>query len=401
MRNGNRKLAHTIWRYSCAIGAIACVTFALHTISERVNSTTVALALLLAVLFIATFLGSRPALAASLVAMLTFNFFFLPPYYTFAVAEPQNWVALGAFLLTAITVGQLSARARRRAAEALRSQTEIERLYQELRLAFEQASHAEAWRQSEALKSALLDAVTHDIRTPLTSIKASVTTLLEEQSSGAALDAEGRNELLSVIDEETDRLNNLVEGLIDLARIEAGEMKLRQRWGVIDDIISAALERAAPLSRGHAVSVAIQEELPAIRVDSAGVAEVVYTLVDNATKYSPQGTTISVLVSRASDELIQIAVEDEGPGIPSNLRERVFEKFFRVQLPVNSQRPAGAGIGLAIALGIVEAHGGSIWVEDRSIGTGARVVFTIPIGDEDSIDIEQPESRLVEAMSNE
>src|SRR5262249_35553035 len=194
------------------------------------------------------------------------------------------------FVITDITVGQLSARARRRAEEASRGRQEIERLYEELRGAFEQASQAEALRRSEALKSALLDAVTHDIRTPLTSIKASVTTLLDEgRSNDAALDAEGRNELLAVIDEETDRLNKFVEGLIGLARIEAGAMNLRRRWGVVDDIIAAALERAAPLTRDHRIEIELQKEIPAVRVDSAAVSEVVYTLIDNATKYAPKG----------------------------------------------------------------------------------------------------------------
>ena len=148
--------------------------------SSHVNATTVALALLLVVLLVATWYGARPAVAASLLGVLCFNHYFLPPFGTLAIAAPDNWIALIAFLVTAITVGQLSARAERRAEEADAGRREIERLYEELRSAFERASHAEALKQSEKLKSALLDAVTHDIRTPLTSIKASVSTLLEE-----------------------------------------------------------------------------------------------------------------------------------------------------------------------------------------------------------------------------
>src|ERR1700674_3755262 len=185
----------------------------------HVNTITVALALLLVVLFVSAWWGARPAVAASLLGVLCFNFFFLPPYGTLTIASPDNWIALIAFLVTAITVGQLSAHLRRRTEEADEGRREIERLYGELRDAFERASHAEALKQSEKLKSALLDAVTHDIRTPLTSIKASATTLLKElyakerKEAGAQLGDEGRKEMLEIIDEEADRLDRFIEGL--------------------------------------------------------------------------------------------------------------------------------------------------------------------------------------------
>src|SRR5215211_8649105 len=166
--------------YVAAALSIGALTLLLKTVGAHVNAATVSLALLLNVLFVATRWGSLPALFASILAMLCFNFFFLPPFATFTIAATDNWVALLAFLITAVTAGQLSASAKRRAEEAETGRREIERLYAELRDAFQRASHAEALRQSEKLKSALLDAVTHDLRTPLTSIKASVTTLLDE-----------------------------------------------------------------------------------------------------------------------------------------------------------------------------------------------------------------------------
>src|SRR5215216_2589628 len=169
--------------YAVAALSVGALTLLLKTVGTHFNAATVSLALLLNVLFIAKRWGSLPALLASILAMLCFNFFFLPPFATFTIAATDNWVALLAFLLTAVTAGQLSASAKRRAEEAETGRREIERLYAELRDAFERASHAEALRQSEKLKSALLDAVTHDLRTPLTSIKASVTTLLNEQSA--------------------------------------------------------------------------------------------------------------------------------------------------------------------------------------------------------------------------
>jgi two-component system sensor histidine kinase KdpD len=368
--------------------SVGLLTLVLKFIGSHVNAATVSLALLLNVLFIATRWGSLPALLASVLAMLCFNFFFLPPFGTFTIAATDNWIALLAFLITAVTAGQLSGRAKRRAEEAEIGRREIERLYAELRDAFQRASHAEALRQSEKLKSALLDAVTHDLRTPLTSIKASITTLLDEVRGGeppATLDRDSRIEMMEVIDEESDRLSRFINGLIELARIEAGELQLRRRWGVVDEIISTTLQRTEPITRNHRVELEVEKELPGVRVDERAVSEVVYTLIDNAAKYSPKGTTIRLIARRAGDELIEMAVEDDGPGIPNDLRERVFDKFFRATRDgdVTTRQPSGTGMGLAIAKGIVEAHAGRIWIESGKDGRGTRVVFTLPTGDEE------------------
>jgi K+-sensing histidine kinase KdpD len=377
--------------YVVAVLSVSALTLLLNVVGAQVNAATVSLALLLNVLFIATRWGSLPALAAAIVAMLCFNFFFLPPSGTFNIAATDNWIALVAFLVTAVMAGQLSARARRRAEEAETGKKEIEHLYAELRDAFERASHAEALRQSEKLKSALLDAVTHDLRTPLTSIKASITTLLDEVRGRVngeppvSLDAEARVEMMEVIDEESDRLNRFINGLIELARIEAGDLHLRRRWGAVEEIISAALLRAAPITRQHRIELDVEKELPGVQVDERAVSEVVYTLVDNAAKYSAKGSRIRITARRAGDESIQMGVEDEGPGIPSELRERVFDKFFRATRDgdIRTGEPAGTGMGLAIAKGIVEAHEGRIWIESGR-GNGTRVLFTLPIGDKDA-----------------
>jgi two-component system sensor histidine kinase KdpD len=373
--------------YLLAVLSVGALTLVLKLLGGHVNATTVSLALLLNVLFIATRWGSVPAMLASVFAMLCFNFFFLPPFGTFTIAAADNWIALFAFLITAVTAGQLSAHARKRAEEAESGKREIGRLYAELREAFERASHAEALRQSEKLKSALLDAVTHDLRTPLTSIKASITTLLEELRGEPplALDRESRIEMMEVIDEESDRLNRFINGLIDLARIEAGELQLRRRWGVVDEIISAALARAEPITRQRQIELEVEKELPGVRVDERAVSEVVYTLLDNAAKYSAPGSRIRISAQRAGAELIQMSVADEGRGIAPDLRERVFDKFFRATRDgdVTTRQPSGTGMGLAIAKGIVEAHGGKIWIESTSAGKGTRVVFTLPIGAED------------------
>lgn len=373
--------------YIAAIAGIVLVTIVLEPIRQHINSTTVALALLLVVLFVATVWGMRQAVLASVVGMLSFNFFFLPPVRTFTIADPDNWVALGAFLVTAVTAGHLSASVRQRAEEAENRRLEIEHLYRELQAAFERESHLEAIRQSEQLKSALLDAVTHDLRTPLTSIKVSVTTLLDETEPGAefALDREGQHELLQIIDEETDRLNRFIEGLVGLARIEAGKFSLRRTWNAVDEVIAAALHRAESQTRHHRIILELAEELPSVRVDAHALAEVIYTLVENAAKYSPPETAIAISAKTLPGEFVQISIEDQGIGVPAEEHEKVFEKFYRVVSTHGTDpgHPTSLGLGLSIAQGIVEAHGGKIWMTAGYGGKGTCVSFTIPIGDDE------------------
>ena len=385
------RLIRRVWfGYCAALIGIAAGTSVLKLLGERINPTTVALAFLLVILFVATAWGSGPGVFASLLGLVCLNFFFLPPFGTFTIRDPHNWIAFVAFLITAFTAGHLSARAKRRAEEAEAAKREVERLYYELQDSFERSSQAKALKQSERLKSALLDAVTHDLRTPLTSIKASVTTLLsdlyaiERDKSVSQLDPEGRKEMLEVIDEEADRLDRFIEGLTKLARIDAGEMHLRRQWCAIDEIIAAALKRAEPRTRDHRLEVWIEDELPSIKVDEHTIAEVIYTLVDNAAKYSPPNSPIRVRAIPGSERTILLSVEDEGPGIPAAARERVFERFFRAMRDgdLGDRKSPGTGMGLAIAHGIVLAHGGHIWIEDATGHKGARFVVELPAGDD-------------------
>ncbi len=201
---------------------------------------------------------------------------------------------------------------------------------------------------------------------------------------------------MEVIEHSANRLDRFVEGIVDLARIDAGDISLHRNWGAVEDIIDAALARAEPLTRNHAIRVVVAEELPVIRVDARTVTEVIYTLLDNASKYAPAGTTITISARRAGDEVVAISVEDEGSGIPLYTREVAFEKFYRGDNNINGSSRTGIGMGLAIAKGIVEAHGGRIWIEDATSGRGARVVFTVPVGDE-----EQPGGELCQKPDRE
>jgi K+-sensing histidine kinase KdpD len=361
--------------------SIALATALLAPFALQINGTTIALVLLLAILFIATAFGSRPAFLSSILAVLCFNFFFLPPLHTFTISDPQNWIAFAAFLITSLTAGQLSSYARRRADESEGRREQIEKLYHDLQDAFEQASEAEALRRSEKLKSALLDAVTHDLRTPLTSIKASITALLNDKKENV-LDDEGRHEFLEIINEESDRLNEFIEGMVALAKIEAGAMHLRKNWSAVEEIINNALARARGHLENNRVTVEIERDLPNVLADAASLAEVVYTLLDNAAKYSPDGSEIRVAAKRGGGDRIEIYVEDKGRGVPAEMREKVFDKFSRATDGDIHKTSDGLGLGLAIARGIVESQGGRIWIEDGTDGYRTRVIFYVPIGDE-------------------
>ncbi|PWT89671.1 MAG: hypothetical protein C5B54_08550 [Acidobacteria bacterium] len=358
-------------RYAFALLGPGVVVAILLPIRTHVNTTPVALAFVLIVLVTAIKYGRNAAFVSSVISVLCLNFFFLPPYYAFTISDPQNWVALAAFLITALAAGDLSSREKKRTEEA-------QRLNRELQRAFEKVNEADAAKKSEQLKSALLDAVTHDLRTPLTTMKAAVTTVLD--STSEQLDEEGRREMLDVVNMEIDRLNRLLENLIEMAKIEAGAMEPRRAWSTLDEILSIALTRTSQITSRHHVKIDIEDNLPPVRVDEKAVAEVLYVLIENAAKYSPPGSEIVLRIEKVEDN-VKVSVEDNGPGIPSALREKVFEKFFRVSpdSPLSTST-GGLGMGLAIARGIIEAHKGRIWIEDHD-GSGTRVSFVLPMGE--------------------
>ncbi len=364
-------LQSKLLRFGISVAAVLLVTVGLAALGDHVNLITVSLTLLLIVLASATFFGRNPALLASFVAMLVFNYFFMPPVGTWHIAEPQNLVAWAAFTITAIVAGELSAYARRRALEA-------ERLYDELQTAFAAATQAEALKQSEKLKSALLDAVTHDLRTPLTSIKASVTTLLDSEGGHRTieLNSEGRSEFLTIIDEETDRLNDFIEDMVSLARVEAGSFSSAGTLSNVQEIITLALDRAEAVVSEHDLVLNLQKEMPLIRGEARAIAEVVYNIVENAAKYSPAGTTITINAATLGNAVV-ISVMDEGKGIPPDMRERVFEKFVRLE----GEHADGLGLGLAIARGIIEAQNGKIEIGSGDGDRGTKITLTLPIGE--------------------
>jgi two-component system sensor histidine kinase KdpD len=464
-----------------SLAFVAGITF-LYAQVLHVNTTTVALTLLLAILAVSAIWGIVVSTVMSIVAVLALNYYFLPPIGTLTIEDPQNWVALLAFLATSIVGSQLSSRARREAQEAKQQRRDIERLYEfsqklltagnaiellnavprqivetfdigaaaiflaekqkiyrsgldlpplnldvlnaiaerqeivvdpehslsfvPLRLgvrvigslgisghvlsrqtldalgtliaiaverarAIEQLSKTEAAQAGERLKSALLDSITHDFRTPLTSIKASVSSLLSE----SGLEEPQRRELLTIIDEETNRLNFLVGEAAEMARLEAGEVVLDLQAMSIKAIISAAVEQCKSLLGDRPVQVNVPEDLPLVRADRNRVRDALAQLVMNANAYSAKGLPI-VISAEASGNFVLTSVADQGSGIEELELGLIFDKFYRGR----EQRYVvqGTGMGLPIAKAIIEAHGGTISVVSQ-LGKGSVFTISLPV----------------------
>ena len=483
--------------YLIAVLSVAAITFVgarwLH-----LNPTSIALAFLLGVLGISASWGLRQSVFMAVIATLAFNYFFLPPIGTFTINDPQNWIALFAFLATAVTASELSERARRGTRSAIERRQELERLYafsqlllssdnpaellnlipryivesfgirsaaislssrgdvyrsspnidgldvHDLQLiglrgeprldaanqlafmplrmgmrvvgcmgvagswlsrqtleaigslvaisieragAVEKLSRAEAARESEQLRSVLLDSVTHEFRTPLTSIKASVTSLLGSANDSRGSDSpsrlpthtdEERHELLTIINEESDRLNRLIGEAAEMAQLDANKVEFRFKSAPVGNVVAEAIEELKQPLVQHPVDVRIPPDLPHARMDSAHIKEVLVHLIENAAKYSAAGAPIRITAeAKDVDQSLMLSVADRGPGIDDFEQSLVFEKFYRGR----NQRVQvhGTGMGLAICKAIVEAHGGTLGVTSQ-LGHGSVFYFSLPIG---------------------
>jgi two-component system sensor histidine kinase KdpD len=235
----------------------------------------------------------------------------------------------------------------------------------------EAAGRAAVLAESDALKSALLSAVSHDLRTPLATIMASATSLLDPT---VIWRDEERVEFLQSIDDEAHRLSRVVSNLLDLSRIEGGALRPAKEWYDVAEVIADVASRLGKLAANHVLTTDVEPDLPSIRFDYVEIAQVLMNLGENAVKYTPPGTRIR-LSARRRPNVIELAVSDSGPGIPPQLLPRLFERFARAE---PTGRIPGTGIGLAISKGLVEAHGGQIWAESRE-GQGTAIAFTLPL----------------------
>ncbi len=465
-----------------------------------VGVSNVALVFLTSVLTSAIAYGLWPSLLACLVSVLAYNFFFLPPLYTFTISDPENVVALFFFAVVAVIVSNLTARVRDQAVSARQRARTTEELYRFSRklagavalddllwatayqialmlkmrvvlllpeletvtvragyppedrldeadiaaaqwcwqhnrpagrgadtlpgakrlflpihtgrgavgvvgldsdrpgpllapdqrrlldaladqaaLAIERLNLAQVVdrarlaAETERMRSALLTSISHDLRTPLASILGSATSL---RTYRQALDDTAQQELIATIQEESERLNRFIANLLDMTRLESGAIAPRTDLIDLADVIGSALERASKVLNGHHVAVDLASDLPLLRLDPVLFEQVLFNLLDNAAKYSSPGTGIAVQARRQGDQVV-VQVLDEGDGIPSDDLERIFDKFYRVQ--VTDRKRAGTGLGLAICRGFVEAMGGTITAGNRQDRAGAVFTIALPV----------------------
>ena len=349
--------------------------------------------------------GLAWAVAASIASLLTFNFFILPPVHTLALEDAENWAALVVYLVTAVVTSELASRLRRRAAEAERREREaalladlaagllaredlddvasrieigedaagrrlgeaVESLHaiaRERERLEEEALEAEALRRNDLVKTAVIRSVSHDLRTPLATMHAAVDALGPE---GPGLDADEQRELLATVRRELARLERYVENVLDLSRLEAGAATPSPALWTVDALTVEAL---AGLPGAERVELELGDHLPPVQIDAAQIERALANMLENALRFSPADSTVSVRAESRGTEVI-VWIEDSGPGVPAADASAIFEPFRR------STRSRGAGLGLAIARGFVEANGGRVWVESAP-GGGASFALTLP-----------------------
>jgi two-component system sensor histidine kinase KdpD len=437
--------------------AVAAVTLAIELFKTFVPVLSLGVLYVFAVVVVALLWGMRYAIAVAIASMLAFNWFHLPPLYTFTVADGSNWFALAAYLAVAVTVSLLADSVRRRAAEAEQREREAalladvasdllggRRLEDELesisgraadvlgvsRARIELGRHAPpageaphplevdrrlvgtlyvpeaeapniaergrflpalasliavavdrerlerdaveaaALRRSDSVKTAVLQAVSHDLRSPLTAIRAAADGLRSEE---LVLDDFDRAELVETINIEAMRLERIVSNLLQLSRLQADAATPAPEYWSVEELVSQALDEVRGSER---VSVVFTHDVPPVRVDATQIQHVLTNLLENALKFSPPETPVQVRVTCTRKEAI-ILVIDQGPGISEAELERIFEPFQR-----GTDGVRGAGLGLAIARGFAEANGGRVWAESHP-GQGASFALALPL-------VEQP-----------
>jgi two-component system sensor histidine kinase KdpD len=486
--------------YAISTGFVAAALGIALLISQFVDLDNISLVFLAAVLASAVRYGAGPSVVAALLSVACYNFFFLPPLYTFTIADPANVVALFFFMIVALLTSSLTARTRTQAviarkeakttgelygfskklagiaklddllwatAHQIASMLKVEvviltaegdsiavragfppedelddadlaaarwcwdhnqpagrgsdtlpggkRLFLPLRtgrgvvavlginrkapgplftpverrlldalgdqaaVAIERTQLAEdiddarVLAETERLRSALLTSISHDLRTPLASIIGTITSL---RSFGKLYDEGTRDEMLATAQDEGERLNRFVANLLDMTRIDSGAIELRREMIDLSDVIGSALQRCSKVLADHRVAVALAPDVPMFPLDFVLMEQVLVNLLDNAAKYAPGGTMIEISGRRENGTVV-IAVLDEGPGIPVDDLERIFDKFYRVRS--GDRQRAGTGLGLAICRGFIEAQGGTIVAANRADRSGAIFTIRLPI----------------------
>ena len=345
-----------LWIGWLAVAALA--TFLMLLFRGRLDKVHVALLYMLLVLGASSHAGRALGWVLALLTFLAFNFFFLPPFYTLYLADPFDWVVLVAYLVTASVAAHVTSRAEREAAERLRLAG--------------QAEKAKTLLEADRLKDALLAAVSHDLRTPLTTIKA----LAEDMA------AEG-DERAAAIAEEGERLSHLVGDLLDFSSLRGGAVRVHPEINAVEDLLGAAIQQTSGSFRDSQIIATVDTNEPVLlaRFDFVHTLRIVVNLLDNARKYSPPGVAVELSAVR-KDSRVVISVADRGPGVPEHEEQRIFQPFYRV--PGLTPDIGGAGLGLAIALGLAEAQQATLRYHPRQ-GGGSLFSLSLPAAEAPSL----------------
>jgi two-component system sensor histidine kinase KdpD len=335
--------------YLAGGAVIATVTVIGNALFGRAHLEDIVIVYVLGIVLVSMRWSLGAAVGTAIASILACDWFFVPPYHTFAIADPRHIVTLLIVGLIAVVVNRLTKRVRDQAATTHEAQRRVE---------------------AEQLRSSLLSSVSHDLRTPLAVITGTATTLLDPR-----LDPASRTELVEAIVQEADRLERLVRNLLDVTRVEAGALRVKKEWQPVEEVVGAALASVERVLGDRPIQTKLPAELLA-PFDALLVQQVLVNLLENAAKYTDPASLIEITATR-NDKEVEIVVADRGPGVPHGDETRIFEKFYRAE----KGKGGGAGLGLTICRAIVIAHGGRMWADNGAEG-GATFHFTLPLDGE-------------------
>jgi two-component system sensor histidine kinase KdpD len=337
-------------QYTTAVVGVAALTMACWLLTPLTGYAAISLIFLLGVLLAGMVLSRGPVLLVALLSALSWNFLFIPPRFTLHIAKVEDALTFATYFIIALTVGSLTAQLKAR-----------EHLAAQVQLA----------KNSERLRKTLLDCVSHELKTPLAAIGAASQELLRLAPN--APDNQMLKELAGEIHDGSHRLNRVVNNLLDMNRLESGVVQPNCEWCDVRELLQSAIEIERESINGREVRMDVAEHIPLALVDHTLLEQAVAKLLANAASHTPSRLPIEIDAEYKNNQLL-ISVSDRGPGLPLDSAERVFEKFYRG----DDRRAGGLGLGLSIARGFVEAHGGNLTAENRD-GGGARFNITLPV----------------------
>lgn len=343
-----KKKPSTALQYTYSLISVIAVSIGCYEFIEFTGYHTIALLLLVTVSFIAMFFDILPVAMAAILSALIWNYFFIPPRYTFHIGKSEDILMFLMYFVIALLNAVLTSKIRQieKKSQVKEEKENLLRLY-----------------------NTLLNSLSHEFRTPISAIIGSTDNLISNKEN---LSEHHQNELLSEISTASLRLNRQVENLLNMSRLESGTLKINCDWCDINELVYGVLKQTVEGKDHQRISIQIPDSIPYFKIDIGLMEHVLINLVHNALNYTPENTKITIRAACHIEHLV-IIVEDEGPGLPDDKLEKVFDRFFRL----DHASPGGTGLGLSIVKGFVEAHMGKVSVQNRPEG-GARFTIDIP-----------------------